>query len=179
MVDTPVVRRSGRTRTAVTSYADEQAQATAMSAPPAKRKKTAGKTARLLPKDEMPEEAAIKSQPDDEWTDTAIVKAEPLEDEDDFQPAPKKKAKKSTKKVKAIGKLDAEGVMRLDTTMQRPKGEKMPPRVYEVPPRDKAAKGTSFNLSAILAENFEQRFERKKSKIPRLGPGQPEVRLKK
>jgi len=169
-----------------------------MSALPAKRKKTASK--KPQPKDEMTGEVAVKSeythvdeqqslpsttrkvksQPnDDEWTDATGIKAEPPEDGDDFQPAPKKKAKKSTKKVKAIGKLDAEGVMRLDTTAPRPPGEKIPPRVYEVPPREKEAKSRSFNLSAILAENFEERWERKTARIPRLGPGQPEVRLKK
>ena len=199
MADTPLVRRSGRTRTAVTSYADEQAQQDAMSAPPAKRKKTAGKPSQLQPKDEMMGDVAIKSEytqsdeqkpllnktkriksepNDDEYTDAAAFKTDPAEDGDDFhpEPKPKKSRKKAAKKVKAIGKLDSEGVMRLDTTEPRPPGERKPPRVYEVPPR---AKGKEINLAAILAENFEERFERKTSKIKRLGPGEPEVRLKR
>jgi hypothetical protein len=202
MADAPLVRRSGRTRAAVTSYADEQAQQDATSAPPAKRKKTAGKTSQLQPKDELMGDIAIKSeysqsdeqkpllkttkriksQPnDDEYTDATAIKNEPAEDGDDFQPEPKKKGrKKATKKVKAIGKLDSEGVMRLDldTAGPRPPGEKKPPRVYEVPPRDQGAKVKGYNLADILAENWEQRVERKHSKIKRLEPGQQEVRLK-
>jgi hypothetical protein len=199
MSDTPLVRRSGRARTTVTSYADEQAQETTTSAPPAKRKKASGKTSQLQPKDELMGDVAIKSeytqsdeqkpflnktkrvksQPnDDEWTDAAAIKAEQLDDGEDFQPAPKKKGKKSAKKVKAIGKLDSDGVMRLDTTERRPPGEKKPARVYEVPPKEKGAKDKTFNLAAVLAENFEERVERKTSRIKRLGPGQPEVRLK-
>jgi hypothetical protein len=60
MADSPLVRRSGRTRAAVTSYADEQAQQDATSAPPAKRKKTAGKTSQLQPKDGPMGDVAIK-----------------------------------------------------------------------------------------------------------------------
>jgi hypothetical protein len=198
MADAPVVRRSGRARTAVTSYADEQAQQDAMSAPPAKRRKAAGKTSQLQPKDELMGDVAIeseydeskpllnknkriKSEPnDDEYTDAAAFKTELAEDGDDFEPEPepkKKERKKAAKKVKAIGKLDSEGVMRLDTTEPRPPGEKRPPRVYAVPPKQDAS-GKPSNLAAILAENFEQRFERKTSKIKRLSPGEPEVRLK-
>lgn len=123
----------------------------------------------------------IKSEPnDDEYTDAAAFKTELAEHGDDFQPEPEPKnkgKKKAAKKVKAIGKLDSEGVMRLDTTEPRPPGEKRPPRVYAVPPKQ-GANGKPFNLAAVLAEDFEQRFERKTSKIKRLGPGEPEVRLK-
>jgi len=203
MSDAPPVRRSGRARTTVTSYADEQAQETNTSAPPAKRKKASGKSSQRQPKDELTEDVAIKSEymqsdeqkpilsknkrfksepNDDEYTDAPAVKTEPAEDGDDFQPEPKSKPKKgrkkAAKKVKAIGKLDSEGVMRLDTTEPRPPGERRPPRVYEVPPRNHGAKGKGINLAAILAENFEERFERRTYKIKRLAPGQPEVRLK-
>ena len=197
MADTQPVRRSVRARTAVTSYADEHAQQDAMSAPPAKRRKAAGKTAQLQPKAELMGDVAIKSEHeqfdeqklslkttkrvksepnDDEYTDAAAVKAE---DGDDLQPEPKPKKtrKKAAKKVKAIGKLDSEGVMRLDTTEPRPPGEKKPPRVYAVPPRD-GARDKFVNLAAALAENFEERFERKVSRIKRLSPGELEVRLK-
>ena len=116
MADTPLVRRSGRTRTAVTSYADEQAQQDAMSAPPAKRKKTAGKPSQLQPKDEMMGDVAIKSEyaqsdeqkpllnktkriksepNDDEYTDAAAFKTDPAEDGDDFHPEPKPKKPKN------------------------------------------------------------------------------------
>jgi hypothetical protein len=69
--------------------------------------------------------------------------------------------------------------MRLDVTEKRPIGEKRPPNVYPILPRSSAKGKSSANLSAILAESFEDRWERKVSKIPRLAPGQPEIRLKK
>jgi hypothetical protein len=51
--------------------------------------------------------------------------------------------------------------------------------VYAIPSKPKGGKGKStINLAAILAESFEDRWERKVSKIPRLAPGAPEVRLK-
>lgn len=197
MADTQPVRRSGRARTAVTSYADEQAQQDTMSAPPAKRRKAAAEASQLQEEDELMGDVTIKSEHtqfdeqklpsktakrvklepnDDEYTDAAVAKTE---DGDDFQPEPKPKKtrKKAAKKVKAIGKLDSEGVMRLDTTEPRPPGERKPPRVYAVPPKQ-GANGKPFNLAEILAENFEERFERKVSKIKRLAPGEPEVRLK-
>ena len=197
MADTQPVRRSGRARTAVTSYADEQAQQDTMSAPPAKRRKAAAEASQLQEEDELMGDVTIKSEHtqfdeqklpsktakrvklepnDDEYTDAAVAKTE---DGDDFQPEPKPKKtrKKAAKKVKAIGKLDSEGVMRLDTTEPRPPGERKPQRVYAVPPKQ-GANGKPFNLAEILAENFEERFERKVSKIKRLAPGEPEVRLK-
>lgn len=83
------------------------------------------------------------------------------------------------KRTVPIGKLDSEGAMRLDTTEPRPKGERKPVRVYEIPTKPKAEKGKSAcNLAAILAESFEDRWEHKVSKIPRLKPGAPEVSLK-
>lgn len=195
MADEPLVRRSGRARKTVTSYAEEQAQDSTTSAPPAKRKKTSGEASKdelmrgyavtksestQIDEQNLPhyKTKRVKVQPNDDWTDAAAVKADPEEDGGDFQPAPKKR-KKSTKRAKAIGKLDSEGVMRLDTTQPRPPGERIPPRVYEVPPQAKGTKDKGINLSQILAENFEERWERKTSRIKRLGPGQQEVRLKK
>ena len=194
MAETQGTRRSGRARKTVTTYAEEQAeQQSTMAAAPAKRKKPTSKaakskskgastdTASLNPEPadgeepEPPRKKTKKSQPTSE-EDNAAPYLDAPQDDDDFEPAPKKARKKRTV---PIGKLDSEGVMRLDTTEQRPKGERKPAQVYEIPTKPKGEKGKSnINLAAILAESFEDRWERKVSKIPRLKPGAPEVRLK-
>lgn len=196
MADTQGARRSGRTRHQTKSYAEEQATATA---PPAKRKRAAPKTSKTkrskdAPGDdglfnaeavdadtEKPREKAkakaVKPVQADDEADLPGLKAEDPEDDGEFKPVPKK-TKKANKRVKEIGKLDSQGVMRLDTTEKRPPGEKRPPRVYEIPAKVKGPKDKSFNLAAILAESFEGRWEGNVSKIPRLPPGAPEVRIK-
>lgn len=197
MAETQGTRRSGRARKAVTTYAEEQAeQQSTVAAGPAKRKKPAGKAVNSKFKGAAADTADIvslkpdpadgdepeplrkkikKEQPTGEEDNTAPYLDAPQDDED-FKPAPMKARKKRTV---PIGKLDSEGVMRLDTTEQRPKGERKPAQVYEIPSKPKGEKGKSnINLAAILAESFEDRWERKVSKIPRLKPGAPEVRLK-
>jgi hypothetical protein len=177
MADTQPVRRSGRARTAVTSYADEQAQQDTMSAPPAKRRKAAAEASQLQEEDELMGDVTIKSEHtqfdeqklpsktakrvklepnDDEYTDAAVAKTE---DGDDFQPEPKPKKtrKKAAKKVKAIGKLDSEGVMRLDTTEPRPPGERKPPRVCvsTQPSHDLLARG-NHHASTLSHQSRER-----------------------
>ena len=196
MADTQGIRRSGRARKAVSNYAAEQAkqQSTEASAP-AKRKKPAAKAAKPKSKGAPTDSASPKPDPGDgdgedpEPPRKRIKKEQPTgeedsiaqdpdapQDDEDFRPAPKKARKK---RVVPIGKLDSEGVMRLDTTEPRPKGERKPGRVYEIPSKPNSEKAKSnINLAAILAESFEDRWERKVSKIPRLAPGAPEVRLK-
>lgn len=196
MADTQGTRRSGRARKAVNTYADEQAeQQSTEAAAPVKRKKPAAKGTKSKRKNTSADDASSKPNSADadeqdpprkktkkaksvaEEAGSPALDVEPYQDDDDFKPAPKKARKK--KAAAATGKLDSEGVMRLDTTEQRPVGEKKPPRVYPIPPRGGATKGkSSVNLAAILAESFEDRWERKVSKIPRLKPGAPEVRLK-
>lgn len=187
MAETQGTRRSGRARKAVITYAEEQAeQQSTDAAAPVKRKKPATKASTSKSKGastdsangeepESPRKMTKKSQPTGEEDNTA-PDLDALQDDEDFKPAPKKVRKKRTV---PIGKLDSEGVMRLDTTEQRPRGERKPAQVYAIPPKPKGAKGKSnINLAAILAESFEDRWERKVSKIPRLQPGAPEVRLK-
>jgi hypothetical protein len=173
MAKTQGNRRSGRIRKAVSTYAEEQAEQAEQTAPPAKRKKPAAAD------EETPRKVTkkAKSQSNDEVAEDPPAVTEPSQDDQDFKPKTKKSRKKRA--VPAIGKLDSEGVMRLDVTEPRPPGEKRPPKVYPIPPRSNAKGKSSVNLSAILAESFEDRWERKVSKIPRLAPGQPEVRLKK
>ena len=194
MAETQGTRRSGRARKAVTTYAEEQAeqQSTGI-AVLVKRKKPAAKAAKsksegasadfasIKPESahgeepEPPRKKTNKAQSTDEGDETVLDQDAPRDD-GAFKPAPKKARKKRTV---AIGKLDSEGVMRLDTTEQRPKGEKKPAQVYAIPAKPKGEKGKpTINLAAILAESFEDRWERKVSKIPRLQPGAPEVRLK-
>jgi hypothetical protein len=196
MVDTQGTRRSGRARKTVTTYAEQQAkQQSADAATLVKRKKPAIKAAKSNSKGAPTDPASLKSGPGDgedlEPPRKKIKKEQPTgeedntaqdfdfeasQDDEDFKPAPKKARKKRTV---PIGKLDSEGVMRLDTTEPRPKGERKPARVYEIPSKPNSEKGKStINLAAILAETFEDRWERKVSKIPRLAPGAPEVRLK-
>lgn len=108
--------------------------------------------------------------------DSAAQDLDKSQDDESFKLEPKKGRKKRTV---PIGKLDYEGGICLDTTEPRSKGERKPARVYEISTRPKAKKGKStINLSAILAESFEDCWERKVSKIPHLKPGAPEVRLK-
>jgi hypothetical protein len=170
MAKTQGNRRSGRIRKVVNIYDEEQAEQTA---PPAKHKKPAAED------DETPRKVTkkAKSQLNDEVAEDLPADNEPPQDDQDFKPKPKKARKKRA--VPAVGKLDSEGVMRLDVTEKRPIGEKRPPNVYPILPRSSAKGKSSVNLSAILAESFEDRWERKVSKIPRLAPGQPEIRLKK
>jgi hypothetical protein len=194
MAETQGTRRSGRVRKAVNTCADEQAgQQSTATAAPVKRKKPAIKAAKTKSKaastastslkpdpadgeePEPPRKKIKKEQPTGE-EDSAAADFNTPQDDDDFEPAPKKARKKRTI---PIGKLDSEGVMRLDTTEPRPKGERKPAQVYAIPPKPTGEKGKSnTNLAAILAESFEDRWERKVSKIPRLAPGAPEVRLK-
>jgi hypothetical protein len=194
MAETQVTRRSGRVRKTVNNYADEQAeQQSNATAVPMKRKKPAPKAAKTKlkaasaslkpnPTDgddgeepEPPRKRIKKEQPTGE-EDSAAPDPDAPQDDEDFKPAPKKARKKRTV---PIGKLDSEGVMRLDTTEPRPKGERKPAQVYAIPSKPVGEKGKSnINLAAILAESFEDRWERKVSKIPRLAPGAPEVRLK-
>lgn len=187
------IRKSTRARKAVTTYAEEQADAQlAGSIAPAKCKQPASKKAKSaqnaaqdthtddvltasVDEEEPPRKKGKEAttQPTNNTTDE--LEPQPLDEE--FKPAPKKAKKK--KRAAPIGKLDSEGVMRLDVTDKRPKGEKKPPRVYEIPAKPTAVKGgPTINLAAILAESFEDRWERKVSKIKRLAPGAPEVRLK-
>jgi hypothetical protein len=194
MADTQGIRRSGRARKAVSSYAEAQAkQQSTDVAPPKKRKKLAAKAAKPNSKSAPADSASLKPDPGDgedpEPPRKKIKKEQPTgqedstapdfetpQDDEDFKPAPKKGRNKRTV---PIGKLDSEGVMRLDTTEPRPKGERKPARVYDIPSQPKGEKGKStINLAAILAESFEDRWERKVSKIPRLAPGAPEIRLK-
>jgi hypothetical protein len=185
MTETPGARRSGRARKAVTTYAEEQAEEQAIAATaPTKRKKATVKAAistdvALSKRDndvpEPPRKITKTLQPDDEANSAGPDLDAPRDDED-FKPAPKKAKKKRTV---PIGKLDSDGIMRLDTTEKRPVGERKPAQVYAIPPRVKGEKGkSSINLAAILAESFEDRWERKVSNIPRLKPGAEEVRLK-
>lgn len=197
MAETQGTRRSGRARKAVTTYAEEQAeqQSTGV-AVSVKRKKpaaNAAKAAKSKSEGASADSASVKPESahgeEPEPPRKKTKKAHPTNDEDGtapdhdapqddggFEPAPKKAIKKRTV---AIGKLDSEGVMRLDTTEPRPKGEKKPAQVYAIPAKPKGEKGKpTINLAAILAESFEDRWERKVSKIPRLQPGAPEVRLK-
>ena len=194
MAETQGTRRSGRIRKTVNTYADEQAeQQSPATAAPMKRKKPAAKAAKtksraastdsalLKPETadgeepEPPRKKIKKEQPTGE-EDSAAPDPDAPQDDEDFKPAPKKARKKRTV---PIGKLDSEGVMRLDTTEPRPKGERKPAQVYAIPSKPVGEKGKSnINLAAILAESFEDRWERKVSKIPRLAPGAPEVRLK-
>lgn len=194
MAETQGTRRSGRARKAVTTYAEEQAEQKSTDVvAPLKRKKPAAKattskskgasTDSALPKPdsaygeepEPPRKKTKKAQPTGEEENTA-PDLDALQDDEDFKPAPKKARDKRTV---PIDKLDSEGVMRLDTTEQRPKGERKPAQVYAIPPEPKGGKGKStINLAAVMAESFEDRWERKVSKIPRLEPGAPEVRLK-
>jgi hypothetical protein len=194
MADTQGTRRSGRARKAVTTYAEEQAeQQSTAAAAPVKRKKPAVKAAKPKSKaastdaaspkpgpaggeePESPRKKIKKEQPTGE-DDSAAPGPDAPQGDEDFKPAPKKARKKRTN---PIGKLDSEGVLRLDTTEPRPKGERKPAQVYAIPSKPAGEKGKSnINLAAILAESFEDRWERKVSKIPRLTPGAPEVRLK-
>ena len=187
MAETQGTRRSGRSRKAVTTYAEEQAeQQSADGAAPVKRKKPAAKATTSKSKSASTD-SAYGEEPEPPRRKTKRAQAtgeennmapdfDALQDDEDFKPAPKKARKKRTV---PIGKLDSEGVMRLDTTEQRPKGERKPAQVSAIPSKPKSEKGKSnFNLAAILAESFEDRWERKVSKIPRLQPGAPEVRLK-
>jgi len=195
MAETQGTRRSGRARKAVTTYAEEQAeqQSAANAAAPVKRKKPAAKASKSKSKgastdsalnkpdsaegEELvpPRKKAKKSQSIDE-EEHAAQDFDLSQDEEEFKPAPKKARKKRTV---PIDKLDSEGVMRLDTTEPRPKGERKPARVYPIPPKYTGEKGKStINLAAILAESFDDRWQRQVSKIPRLEPGAQEVRLK-
>jgi hypothetical protein len=206
MAKTQGNRRSGRIRKVVNTYAEEEAE---QIAPTAKRKQPAtedeetprkvnkkskselnDEMARDLPTDTEPPQddedfkpkpkkarKKAQSQSNEEAANDLPADIEPLQYDEDFKPKPKEARKKRA--VPAIGKLDSEGVMRLDVTEMRPPGEKRPPKVYPIPPRSNAKGKSSVNLAAVLAESFEDRWERKVSKIPRLAPGQPEVRLKK
>ena len=194
MAETQGTRRSGRARKTVTTYAEEQAeQQSTDPAAPVKRKKPAAKAAKSNSKGasadaasrklesahgaetEPPHKKTKKARPTDD-EDGTVPDHNALQDDGDSKPAPKKARKKRTV---AIGKLDSEGVMRLDTTEPRPRGEKKPAQVYAISAKPKGEKGKpTINLAAILAESFEDRWERKVSKIPRLQPGAPEVRLK-
>lgn len=194
MANTQGTRRSGRVRKTVNTYADEQAeQQSTATAAPMKRKKPAAKAVKTKSKaastdsafpkpdtadDEEPEpprKKFKKEQPTGE-KNSMVADLNAPQDDEDFKPAPKKARKKRTI---PIGKLDSEGVMRLDTTEPRPKGERKPAQVYAIPSKPAGEKGKSnINLAAILAESFEDRWERKVSKIPRLAPGAPEIRLK-
>jgi hypothetical protein len=206
MAKTQGNRRSGRIRKVVNNYAEEQAK---HAAAPAKRKQPATedeetprkvtKKAKSESSDELardlptgteppqddedfkpkPKKARkkAKSQSNDEAAKDLPADTDPLQDDEDFKSKPKKARKKRA--APAIGKLDSEGVMRLDVAEMRPPGEKRPPKVYPIPPKSNAEGKSSVNLAAVLAESFEDRWERKVSRIPRLAPGQPEVRLKK
>ena len=185
MTEAPGARRSGRARKAVTTYAEEQAEEQAIAATaPAKRKKPAVKAAKptdvgLIKHDDddsKPPRKVTKDPYPDGEANSAVADLDAPQDDEDFKPAPKKARKKRTV---PIAKVDSEGIMRLDTTEKRPVGERKPAQVYAIPPRVKGEKGkSSINLAAILAESFEDRWERKVSNIPRLKPGAEEVRLK-
>lgn len=177
------VRRTGRARKGVHSYAEEPAEQTTC----ATNQESDGAMDNVITiKSDSPE--AQKHVPPVENTrkrkkasnsDPATWTLEQGQDNAEFSPPPKKKSKKSTEASKAPGKIDFEGIMRLNSAMKRPPGEKRPPQVWEVPKRAKAGKGAkSINLAAILAESFEERWQKKVSKIPRLKPGDEETRLK-
>lgn len=186
-------RKSTRARKAVTTYAEEQVDAQlAESIAPSKRKQSASKKAKgakdaaqgmhmdnnlTVNADEQEPSRKKSKKATTQPTDGAANEPEPQQVDEEFKPATKKAKKK--KRAAPIGKLDSDGVMRLDVTDKRPKGEKKPARVFEIPAKAAASKGgPSINLAAILAESFEDRWERKVSKIKRLAPGAPEVRLK-
>lgn len=194
MAESQGIRRSGRARKVVNTYAEEQAeQQSTAAAAPVKRKKPGTEAIKIESKSMSEDVASTKldsineDQPEPSRKKTKKVQSSGVakslapnldasQDDEDFKPAPKKSRKKRTV---PIGKLDSEGVMRLDTTEKRPAGEKKPAQVYAIPPKAKGEKGKStINLAAILAESFEDRWERKVSKIPRLDPGAKEVRLK-
>lgn len=144
----PSVRRSGRTRMAVTTYADEQAEDLTALKPAPKRK-------RAIPTD------------DDAFSEPEAVAARP------------KKKQKATKSTKASTDAKDQAVKRLVTTEKRPPGEKRPPRVWDVPKQPRKPKDPkASSLAALMAESFEDRYQRQMSRIPRLKPGQPETRLK-
>lgn len=197
MAEMQGTRKSGRARKAVNTYAEEQAdEQLAESVAPPKRKKstsTRAKSAKDVAQNMSADDSTTKPdaadadapEPPRKKSKKASTQAangpatdsEPQQDDEEFKPAPKKARKK--KRAAPIGKPDSEGVMRLDVSDKRPPGEKKPPRVYEIPAKSAASKGgPSINLAAILAESFEDRWERKIAKIPRLAPGALEVRLK-
>lgn len=195
MAETLGTRKSGRARKAAQTYADEQAdeQPVGSVAPPKRKKSKGAKGAKDAPQNVAADDTSTKPEsadadepePPRKKSKKAAAQAangpatdtEPQQVDEEFKPAPKKARKK--KRAAAIGKLDSEGVMRLDVSDKRPPGEKKPPRVYEIPAKSTALKGgPSINLAAILAESFEDRWERKVAKIPRLAPGAQEVRLK-
>lgn len=94
--------------------------------------------------------------------------------DDDASPEPRKKSKKAEATT-----TNSQDVKRLVTTEKRPPGERRPPQVWDVPkqlrkPKDPKAPG----LAALLADTFEERYQRQVSKIKRLAPGQEETRLK-
>lgn len=177
MAETQSTRRSTRARKPVASYAAEQAdQQLVTETSPAKRKKATSDVEIDGPaaKKTKSSKAHFKSESEEGNT----VKKEAPATDGDFKPQPKKSKKSATKRKTAIGKLDSTGIMRLDTRATRPPGERKPPQIWDVPARKNAAKGKSSNLAAILAESFEERRERRVSKIPRLKPGAQETRLK-
>lgn len=155
------LRRSGRARMAVKTYVEERAEE-----PPPKRKK---KTAKSAPTEEVSHlDAQLPSDAHDRTSS----------DVEEYE-APKKRAKKSRKKSKLLGKVDANGIRRLETTEKRPPGERRPPQIWEVPKNQvklKDVKGLS--LAAEMTDTFQERYQRQVSKIPSLASGQEEYRQK-
>lgn len=166
MAETQVLRRSGRERNAVKSYADEQAEEERTTQPPpTKRKATVAKAESTG--------RAIKKSP------KASVKDEQLLDFEEPEP-PKKRSKAAIKREQAAGKVGSDGIRRLVTTERRPPGERQLPQIWDLPAKlkgQKKAKG--LNLAALMAETFEDRRQRQVSRIPRLKEGQEETRLKR
>jgi len=167
MAETQAVRRSGRSRNAVKSYTDEQAEeerATQEAAPP-KRKRAYPKVDETKP--------AVKTSL------KASVKDEQLPEFEDVEP-PKKRSKAAIKREQRAEKVDAAGIRRLVTTERRPPGERQMPQIWDLSAKLKGSKkAKGLDLAALMAETFEDRRQRQVSRIPRLQEGQEEKRLKR
>ena len=200
MAEDMIPRRSGRNRKAVKTLIDEQNEEAA--APPPKRQRKKAKAATSTRPESMSDDSVLSSEP---MMSPYVLEASNVEDpvapktkhrkkkksahpasdavielssDEEFE-APKKKRAKNSKQPKLPGKVDEHGVCRLDTVELRPPGEKRPPQVWDVPKRtvdSQSAKAPP--LAAMMAETFQDRYQRQVSKIPRLAPGQKERRLK-
>ncbi|KAK6401545.1 hypothetical protein LTR95_019176, partial [Oleoguttula sp. CCFEE 5521] len=156
MADSSGPRRSGRVRTTVESYADEQAEDVTLA------------------------ESSKKKRHSHEDDDALEVEDDCHEDEEVpiDEPKTRKKSTKGSQK-KGIGEPDDDGVMRLTTTIKRPPGGKRPPPVYPVPQKVKLGEdGKAMSLAAIMTTSFEDRRQHQVSRIPRLSYEQVETRIK-
>lgn len=171
MVGNADIRRSGRERKTVKTLIDEQNEEVV--APPAKRQnRQKAKSTATKAIDHPPDKLQVPAE------EPFIHPVLELSSDEDFE-APKKKRAKEGKQPKLPGKVDEYGVRRLDTVELRPPGEKRPAQIWEVPKKSADSKGAKAPpLAAIMAETFEDRYQRQVSNIRRLAPGQEETRLK-